>query len=599
MTDSDDNDFSPLEDALRQTVFVALKTPDGGPFLSWMHAYGVDLFIESMGVPSLPAGERTAMATMLGRVIWNHLPHPAHDFQPNRLPEPGRNDPCPCGSGKKFKQCCATYAIPELPLETDGMFQIVLELLPKKALASLPRKRLSPQLLAGIGEMWLRSGDANLTLALLEPFFTDPAELDDRHAAVFDVLMNAYLELDKPRKRKQLLELCLEAGNRHLRATALQRQCASLFDAGDHAGAWKAFHQALRENPDDPSHALLELTLLQAEGNPEMMCERARFWLLRLQRRPDAAEWADVVEVLSATVANPASFGGAYIADTAPDYAELATLLSGLGPVRHVPKLDVLDDGSAVWAVAHSQWLDDWMDLDGDLNEDLRWLAKHPKAWDSMEVLTDLLGDVFESGLPLEWLDEKLIGPLLERGYALFAGAWEATRGRAQHFEWGWQENRHVLQLLVARGQWLERLGRMEECAAAYAEVLRLNPNDNQGVRVDQSGVLLRMGRYAEAAELHSCYLDDFATISFDRPLALYGLGRKGEALTALAEAVKNHPKVLKMLLAENPRQPKEDRYGVEVGGAYEAWLYRDTRRWLWEKMDALEWARQYAKVKR
>ena len=21
--------------------------------------------------------------------------------------EPGRNDPCPCGSGKKFKRCCA------------------------------------------------------------------------------------------------------------------------------------------------------------------------------------------------------------------------------------------------------------------------------------------------------------------------------------------------------------------------------------------------------------------------------------------------------------------------------------------------------------
>lgn len=22
--------------------------------------------------------------------------------------KPGRNDPCPCGSGKKFKQCCIT-----------------------------------------------------------------------------------------------------------------------------------------------------------------------------------------------------------------------------------------------------------------------------------------------------------------------------------------------------------------------------------------------------------------------------------------------------------------------------------------------------------
>jgi uncharacterized protein YchJ len=24
----------------------------------------------------------------------------------NTAPESGRNDPCPCGSGKKFKKCC-------------------------------------------------------------------------------------------------------------------------------------------------------------------------------------------------------------------------------------------------------------------------------------------------------------------------------------------------------------------------------------------------------------------------------------------------------------------------------------------------------------
>ena len=23
------------------------------------------------------------------------------------MPSPGRNDPCPCGSGKKYKHCCA------------------------------------------------------------------------------------------------------------------------------------------------------------------------------------------------------------------------------------------------------------------------------------------------------------------------------------------------------------------------------------------------------------------------------------------------------------------------------------------------------------
>ena len=27
-------------------------------------------------------------------------------LEPRVAPKPGRNDPCPCGSGKKFKKCC-------------------------------------------------------------------------------------------------------------------------------------------------------------------------------------------------------------------------------------------------------------------------------------------------------------------------------------------------------------------------------------------------------------------------------------------------------------------------------------------------------------
>ena len=37
------------------------------------------------------------------------LAHPQEKAvqQPIKAEEkPGRNDPCPCGSGKKFKQCC-------------------------------------------------------------------------------------------------------------------------------------------------------------------------------------------------------------------------------------------------------------------------------------------------------------------------------------------------------------------------------------------------------------------------------------------------------------------------------------------------------------
>ena len=35
---------------------------------------------------------------------------------PPGSPKPGRNDPCPCGSGKKFKRCCIesmTFRLPQ------------------------------------------------------------------------------------------------------------------------------------------------------------------------------------------------------------------------------------------------------------------------------------------------------------------------------------------------------------------------------------------------------------------------------------------------------------------------------------------------------
>jgi len=37
------------------------------------------------------------------RIYWvDHAPRPATRHVP---PTPGRNDPCPCGSGKKYKKC--------------------------------------------------------------------------------------------------------------------------------------------------------------------------------------------------------------------------------------------------------------------------------------------------------------------------------------------------------------------------------------------------------------------------------------------------------------------------------------------------------------
>ena len=53
----------------------------------------------------IPPEEREKFVEML-------LP-PTPRQMARRPPRVGRNDPCPCGSGKKFKRCC--YTGPSMP----------------------------------------------------------------------------------------------------------------------------------------------------------------------------------------------------------------------------------------------------------------------------------------------------------------------------------------------------------------------------------------------------------------------------------------------------------------------------------------------------
>jgi uncharacterized protein len=39
----------------------------------------------------------------------DHLARETRSAPPRRVAKPGRNDPCPCGSGRKHKRCCGAY----------------------------------------------------------------------------------------------------------------------------------------------------------------------------------------------------------------------------------------------------------------------------------------------------------------------------------------------------------------------------------------------------------------------------------------------------------------------------------------------------------
>ncbi len=77
---------------------------------------------------------------------------------------------------------------------------------------------------------------------------------------------------------------------------------------------------------------------------------------------------------------------------------------------------------------------------------------------------------------------------------------------------WGWFEARPYLEARAELAQFLaEEDGRQDEAIAEHQELLRLNENDNQGIRDPLLGLLLEMHRFDEARALIKKYDTDYA----------------------------------------------------------------------------------------
>jgi len=88
-------------------------------------------------------------------------------------------------------------------------------------------------------------------------------------------------------------------------------------------------------------------------------------------------------------------------------------------------------------------------------------------------------------------------------------------------------------------------------------------------------------------------YPDDYATTRHGRALALFVQMKPGLATGAMRDAVVASHKFLAWLRKPNPKAPRSGRYGIEIGGNEEAWLYREEWLGLWQRFGALDWARQ------
>ncbi len=141
------------------------------------------------------------------------------------------------------------------------------------------------------------------------------------------------------------------------------------------------------------------------------------------------------------------------------------------------------------------------------------------------------------------------------------------------HF-WGMVETRPYMRARLGLAQCLWALGRLEEAVGHFRELLRLNPNDNQGVRYLLASALLDLGKIDDLEELLGRYDEPTADWLFTK--ALVAFVRQGDTAGSrklLREALEHNRYVASYLLGEK-KLPRILPERVGFGDTSEAVTY-------------------------
>jgi tetratricopeptide (TPR) repeat protein len=157
---------------------------------------------------------------------------------------------------------------------------------------------------------------------------------------------------------------------------------------------------------------------------------------------------------------------------------------------------------------------------------------------------------------------------------------------------WSVLETRPYMRARAGLALCFWELGRRQEAIECQMETLRLNPNDNQGLRYVQLAWLLEVGQMERVRQLLDQYPDDgAASWAYGRVLYQYRVnGPNASARSALKAARKTNPFVLDYLLGKKGMPDQPPAY-VSFGDESEAieCVYEQRLAWLLTA-GALDW---------
>ncbi|WP_435005442.1 DUF7309 domain-containing protein [Tundrisphaera lichenicola] len=179
-------------------------------------------------------------------------------------------------------------------------------------------------------------------------------------------------------------------------------------------------------------------------------------------------------------------------------------------------------------------------------------------------------------------------------GKALGPGFFEEAEG---HF-WGILETRPYMRARLGLAEALWSAGRRNEAAEHLAEMLRLNPGDNQGVRYILASWLLSLDRLDELETLLSAYDEDSTTWAYTR--ALCSFRRIGDSPTSrkLLQAAKKSNKHVPDYILGRKSLPPESPQLYSPGDSDDAILYVASNLSAWKSTPgSISWLRAKSKA--
>jgi len=274
-----------LERIIRYGTAAIAKGVDFPTYLARMAVVLPGVFIgEAENAAEAEHGRR--VVGIFARDVWKHCPHPAHGYAPAPLEAIAPNAACHCGSGLKYRDCCQPIEA-HMPGIAINWLTHFIEHLPRTRWKDLPGSRIPAEMMIDLAFTWQKAARYKDIASLLEPWFVDDAYLRQPYGPLQDLLIEAWGQLGKRKRRNDLIDRAIAHGDATSRSSALQHKATALADAGDFTRAWDLFREAQRATPDDPSLAHLEVILLISSDREAEARERARFWIARIARRKE------------------------------------------------------------------------------------------------------------------------------------------------------------------------------------------------------------------------------------------------------------------------------------------------------------------------